>query len=131
MILRLMCVWLVFYSLLSSLMHGTMNLKLRNVSAKTHPLSCKVFFAFGDCSSLAYDAVLIGNLLRTCQRSLMPPPSGQLNKSKILGEMVAALYIYIYTVQQREFVKVTAVLSQQEELLRQCKGNGAMGRKCK
>jgi len=26
---------------------------------------------------------------------------------------------------------VTAVLSQQEELLRQGKGNGAMGRKCK
>jgi hypothetical protein len=27
MILRLLCIWLVFYSLLSSLMHGTMNLK--------------------------------------------------------------------------------------------------------
>jgi hypothetical protein len=28
MILRLLCIWLVFYSLLSSLMHGTMNLKI-------------------------------------------------------------------------------------------------------
>jgi hypothetical protein len=27
MILRLLCIWLVLYSLLSSLMHGTMNLK--------------------------------------------------------------------------------------------------------
>jgi hypothetical protein len=27
MILRLLCIWLVFYSLLLSLMHGTMNLK--------------------------------------------------------------------------------------------------------
>jgi hypothetical protein len=27
MILRLLCIWLVFYSLLSSLMHGTMNPK--------------------------------------------------------------------------------------------------------
>jgi hypothetical protein len=27
MILRLLCIWFVFYSLLSSLMHGTMNLK--------------------------------------------------------------------------------------------------------
>jgi hypothetical protein len=27
MILRLLCIWLVFYSLLSSLMHGTMNMK--------------------------------------------------------------------------------------------------------
>jgi hypothetical protein len=27
MILRLLCIWLVFYSLLSSLMHGTMNRK--------------------------------------------------------------------------------------------------------
>jgi hypothetical protein len=27
MILILLCIWLVFYSLLSSLMHGTMNLK--------------------------------------------------------------------------------------------------------
>jgi hypothetical protein len=27
MFLRLLCIWLVFYSLLSSLMHGTMNLK--------------------------------------------------------------------------------------------------------
>jgi hypothetical protein len=27
MILRLLCIWLAFYSLLSSLMHGTMNLK--------------------------------------------------------------------------------------------------------
>jgi hypothetical protein len=27
MILRLLCIWLVFYSLLSPLMHGTMNLK--------------------------------------------------------------------------------------------------------
>jgi hypothetical protein len=31
MILRLLCIWLVFYSLLSSLMHGTMNLKFRNM----------------------------------------------------------------------------------------------------
>jgi hypothetical protein len=30
MILRLLCIWLVFYSLLSSLMHGTMNLKFRH-----------------------------------------------------------------------------------------------------
>jgi hypothetical protein len=29
MILRLLCIWLGFYSLLSSLMHGTMNLKLK------------------------------------------------------------------------------------------------------
>ena len=29
MILRLLCIWLVFYSLLSSLMHGTMKLKFR------------------------------------------------------------------------------------------------------
>jgi hypothetical protein len=28
MILRLLCIWLDFYSLLSSLMHGTMNLKM-------------------------------------------------------------------------------------------------------
>jgi hypothetical protein len=27
MILRLLCIWLVFYLLLSSLMHGTMNMK--------------------------------------------------------------------------------------------------------
>jgi hypothetical protein len=27
MILRVLCIWLVFYSLLSSLMHGTVNLK--------------------------------------------------------------------------------------------------------
>jgi hypothetical protein len=30
MILRLLCIWLVLYSLLSSLMHGTMNLKFTN-----------------------------------------------------------------------------------------------------
>jgi hypothetical protein len=29
MILRLLCIWLFFNSLLSSLMHGTMNLKKR------------------------------------------------------------------------------------------------------
>jgi hypothetical protein len=29
MILRLLCIWLIFYLLLSSLMHGTMNLKLK------------------------------------------------------------------------------------------------------
>jgi hypothetical protein len=31
MILRLLCIWLVFYSLLASLMHGTMNLKSRGL----------------------------------------------------------------------------------------------------
>jgi hypothetical protein len=31
MILRLLCIWLVFYSLLSSLMHGTMNLKFKQM----------------------------------------------------------------------------------------------------
>jgi hypothetical protein len=77
-------------------------IQLSNVSAKTHPLSCKVFFPFGDCSPLAYDVALIGNLLLTCQKSLMPPPSGQLNKSKMLGE---EKWLH-YTV-QREFVKMT------------------------
>jgi hypothetical protein len=33
MILRLLCIWLVFYSLLSLLMHGTMNLKCFGKSA--------------------------------------------------------------------------------------------------
>jgi hypothetical protein len=32
-----------------------------------------------------------------------------------------------YNTVQREYAMVTAVLSQQEELLRQGKGNGAMG----
>jgi hypothetical protein len=27
MILKILCIWVVFYSLLSSLMHGTVNLK--------------------------------------------------------------------------------------------------------
>jgi hypothetical protein len=36
MILRLLCIWLVFYSLLSSLMHGTMNLKFRFKCLRNH-----------------------------------------------------------------------------------------------
>jgi hypothetical protein len=40
MILRLLCIWLVFYSLLSSLMHGTMNLnQLVNVVVRPTYLS--------------------------------------------------------------------------------------------
>jgi hypothetical protein len=39
MILRLLCIWLVFYSLLSSLMHGTMNLKLRYTSPHFPPIT--------------------------------------------------------------------------------------------
>src|SRR5215475_14407978 len=31
-ILRLLCIWLVFYSLMSSLMHGIMNLKFININ---------------------------------------------------------------------------------------------------
>jgi hypothetical protein len=62
---------------------------LSKISAKTQSLSCKVFIAFGDCSPLAYDTMLIGNLLLTFQRSLMPPHSGKLNKCKILAELVA------------------------------------------
>jgi hypothetical protein len=35
MILRLLCIWLAFYSLLSSLMQGTMNLKFHQVAEHT------------------------------------------------------------------------------------------------
>lgn len=66
-----------------------------------------MFLAFEDYSPLAYEAVLIGNLLPTFQRRLVPLPSGQLNKSKILGELVAL-----------EWVKATVVPSQLEEVLR-------------
>jgi hypothetical protein len=69
--------------------HFSLQHTLSNVSAKTHPLSCKVFLAFGDHSPLAYDTLLIGKLLLTFKRSLMPPPSGKLNKNNILEKLVS------------------------------------------
>ena len=80
------------------------NAKHLEISLLRHIHCCEVFFAFGDCSPLAYDAVLIDNLLLTCQRSLMPPPSGQLNKSQILGEVNWLQHCINCTVQKREFV---------------------------
>jgi hypothetical protein len=42
MILRLLRIWLVFYSLLSSLMHGTMNLKKARKYFAMQPATAKV-----------------------------------------------------------------------------------------
>jgi hypothetical protein len=62
MILRLLCIWLVFYSLLSSLMHGTMNLKYLQVTC----LGAKArFLSFSRTQSRAVTGRLTGhNTLR-------------------------------------------------------------------
>jgi hypothetical protein len=56
MILRLLCIWLVFYSLLSLLMHGTMNLKVsctlgRFAATIASPYSAysQLLSVFGSC----------------------------------------------------------------------------------